>query len=402
MAHTLKLITEAHSKALEKGARHEMEHTSDKQVAAKIAQDHLDERPDYYEKLDKCMKEENLTELSQQVLQNYKMKANKQIARKQGETGAFGTRRTNAADKFHGKRAVTDYQVIGRRKDGIAKANKRLVSEDNITEISNKKVGRYLDKARNELQHDSFRKGLYALPQDGPTKDTEKEYVASKKKSDKRWRGIGMASRKLMKESVDVQEARGAKKNGIHKQIRKAVKSHDLTHMMSDSGEVYRRGKDQVDKIEDMAKRIPKANFRQIWNKNADKKLRKPTNKDFHIQEADESSMDKRQKRLDKNAAIRAANKIKSEENAKKPKVYLQTYRMDGKKPIKEAAAFIGTKNPDTSGKPKPIFSIYQKLVKASKENTAADATKDFAKRNEATLKNTTSHYNPNAEIKTS
>lgn len=352
MSHTLRLLTEAHEKAIDAGTKREMEHTSDKKVAAKIAKDHLDERPDYYEKLDDCMKEENLTELSQQVLQNYKMKANKEIARKQGETGAFGTRRTNAPDKFHGKRAVTDYEVIGRRKDGIAKANKRLVKEDTeIVEVSKQLMGRYIDAAKYDVDRYATKRGMYnQAANTSKNKSDASEYRdqadKNEKKGTKRLMGIGMAARKLVKEDVDVQE--GAKKNGIHKQIRKAVDQHDLTHMMSDDPGVYRKGREEVADIEQKSKRIPKANFRRIWNKNADKKLRKPDNQDFHI---------------------------------------------------KEDATFIGTKNPDPSGKPKPIYSIYQKLIRASVENTATDATKDFAKRNDETLKNTTSHYNPNAGI---
>lgn len=39
------------------GAHHELEHTPDLRKAAKIALDHLQERPDYYEKLEQCMPE---------------------------------------------------------------------------------------------------------------------------------------------------------------------------------------------------------------------------------------------------------------------------------------------------------------------------------------------------------
>jgi hypothetical protein len=39
-------------KRLAKGIRHELEHTSDPQIASEIARDHLFEDPDYYEKLD--------------------------------------------------------------------------------------------------------------------------------------------------------------------------------------------------------------------------------------------------------------------------------------------------------------------------------------------------------------
>lgn len=40
-------------KQLRKGIRVEMEHTTDASVAREIALDHLNERPDYYDQLDK-------------------------------------------------------------------------------------------------------------------------------------------------------------------------------------------------------------------------------------------------------------------------------------------------------------------------------------------------------------
>jgi hypothetical protein len=40
--------------ALAKGASVEMEHTSDPRLARQIALDHLAERPDYYEMLERC------------------------------------------------------------------------------------------------------------------------------------------------------------------------------------------------------------------------------------------------------------------------------------------------------------------------------------------------------------
>lgn len=40
------------SKALGKGLKHEMEHTTDPKIATEIAMDHLTEDPDYYDKLE--------------------------------------------------------------------------------------------------------------------------------------------------------------------------------------------------------------------------------------------------------------------------------------------------------------------------------------------------------------
>ncbi len=44
--------TEFNSDALAKGIKHEMEHTTDEQVASEIAKDHLKEDPQYYDKLE--------------------------------------------------------------------------------------------------------------------------------------------------------------------------------------------------------------------------------------------------------------------------------------------------------------------------------------------------------------
>lgn len=41
---------------LKKGIKIELEHTDDKTVAKEIALDHLNERPDYYERLEKVEK----------------------------------------------------------------------------------------------------------------------------------------------------------------------------------------------------------------------------------------------------------------------------------------------------------------------------------------------------------
>lgn len=43
-------------KALQKGIKHELEHTDDESVAKEIAKDHLTEDPNYYDKLDKIEK----------------------------------------------------------------------------------------------------------------------------------------------------------------------------------------------------------------------------------------------------------------------------------------------------------------------------------------------------------
>lgn len=52
---------------LKKGTDREMEHTDSRKEAAKIAKDHLNEKPDYYTKLDKCIPEETVNEADEHV-----------------------------------------------------------------------------------------------------------------------------------------------------------------------------------------------------------------------------------------------------------------------------------------------------------------------------------------------
>ena len=53
-----KLIKEAREEIshdeIEAGTDHEMEHTSDRDMARRIAMDHLRENPHYYSELEKC------------------------------------------------------------------------------------------------------------------------------------------------------------------------------------------------------------------------------------------------------------------------------------------------------------------------------------------------------------
>lgn len=64
--------------AIEKGTKHEMEHTKDPLVAKKIAMDHLREDPHYYEKLAKAGLEENVVgELTDEELHNIVVKIEK-------------------------------------------------------------------------------------------------------------------------------------------------------------------------------------------------------------------------------------------------------------------------------------------------------------------------------------
>ena len=48
---------------------------------------------------------------------------------------------------------------------------------------------------------------------------------------------------------------------------------HDLTHMYSDDGEVYRRGRESLMKIREIAKELSKEAVVRIWNEVVDMKV---------------------------------------------------------------------------------------------------------------------------------
>jgi hypothetical protein len=71
--------------------------------------------------------------------------------------------------------------------------------------------------------------------------------------------------------------------------LRKRVKYHDMSHEMSDDYGAWERGKNDSREIDDMQqKTMPKKLFRKVWNRSADKKFKKPYNKQFHIKEAED------------------------------------------------------------------------------------------------------------------
>lgn len=63
------------------------------------------------------------------------------------------------------------------------------------------------------------------------------------------------------------------------------VKSHDLTHMMSDDGGVWSRGHYDRQAIEREAKQFPRKDVVKVWNEQCDLKLVEPYNKQFYWKE---------------------------------------------------------------------------------------------------------------------
>jgi len=52
-----------------------------------------------------------------------------------------------------------------------------------------------------------------------------------------------------------------------------AVRSHDLTHMYSDDGQVYERGYQDRRRIERAAEKFPREDVERIWNAMVDSRL---------------------------------------------------------------------------------------------------------------------------------
>jgi len=54
-------------------------------------------------------------------------------------------------------------------------------------------------------------------------------------------------------------------------EFKRLVRQHDLTHMYSDDYSVCRRGRDELNKIIELSKKIPRQTAVNIWNDNVDK-----------------------------------------------------------------------------------------------------------------------------------
>ena len=177
------MVKDTRAKEMVDGTEHEMEHTTSRKTAAKIAKDHVDEHPHYYKKLKKCFKE------------NKEMKT--------------------------------------------------------LHELSAELINRHRQNRD----------------------DDEPAVVVSEGHTP--WSGRSSDERKA-----------------DYSKMRRAIKRHDLTHEYSDDHGAYERGRDEKADIESMQKKkVPKSLFRKMWNRNVDKKVRKPDNKMFRIGEETEQEV---------------------------------------------------------------------------------------------------------------
>jgi hypothetical protein len=58
--------------------------------------------------------------------------------------------------------------------------------------------------------------------------------------------------------------------------------SHDLTHMYSDDGSVYRRGREQLMNIREAAKELPDGMAKRVWNETVDSKIAEGYREQFY------------------------------------------------------------------------------------------------------------------------
>lgn len=65
-------------------------------------------------------------------------------------------------------------------------------------------------------------------------------------------------------------------------EFREACARHDLTHGYSDDGAVYRRGSEDLDRIQKAAEKFPREDVERIWNEIVDKKLVEDARKPFY------------------------------------------------------------------------------------------------------------------------
>lgn len=60
------------------------------------------------------------------------------------------------------------------------------------------------------------------------------------------------------------------------------VRRHDLTHMYSDDGSVYRRGSAELEAIREAAKQFPREDAVRVWNAEVDRKMTEGFREEFY------------------------------------------------------------------------------------------------------------------------
>lgn len=196
---------------LKKGTYREMEHTDSRKEAAKIAKDHLKEKPDYYTKLDKCIPEENIQELSQDTLKSYKKKAT--------NDASSAYKATHAAfdndDEAGAKKNDRDWR---KRSKGLKMVDKKIVKEENIQELSDKTLKSYSQKAYDDfLDHDSEDKKNPKWAENRINGSKKADKIVSSRAGQKNWDKL-----KKIKEGVNGEHGPGDDEDSLDRIERKA------------------------------------------------------------------------------------------------------------------------------------------------------------------------------------
>lgn len=274
---------------LDHGTDHEMEHTSDRKVAAKIAKDHLKERPDYYKKLDKCMNEEHrpVHQIAREIKREWGSKVNYGAKPYLDAMHSLQSHKDNYGQDS-GKSVIGYFLSNANSYRGEkAKAHKAelkamLKEETDIHEISKALMGRYLSKAKGDMRAKDHLAGMNHMAFITSKSKNDEKYRNNanelEKMSDKRSKGIGMVASKLMKESEDIHEL---KKSTLGSYIKKATgeamdKSNEQgKHMRASNGfgDLMKRAREAGDKAKSRQRGINKATQKLVDGKH-DKELK--------------------------------------------------------------------------------------------------------------------------------
>ncbi len=218
---------------LKKGTDREMEHTDSRKEAAKIAKDHLKEKPDYYTKLDKCIPESK-QEKTHVVIGNKgrgsqtlwpkseapelytKDEADSIVTKMNGKPGLkFGPTQIH----WHTKHIDVSHKHVNSGQPawkGLSKL-KDLdnIDEESIQELSQDTLKSYKKKATNDASS-AYRATHAAFDNDDE---------AGVKKNDRDWRkrskGLKMVDKKIVKEGVNGEHGPGDDEDSLDRIERK-------------------------------------------------------------------------------------------------------------------------------------------------------------------------------------
>lgn len=278
---------------LKKGTDREMEHTDSRKEAAKIAKDHLKEKPDYYTKLDKCIPEETVNEADEHVTIH------------------------SPGHRYHGKKARVfhkhddgriNVQIRHSQKKGdvnnltLDKGQWKPLHEENIQELSKDTMKNYRKKALIDA----------ALARKGSERAFDNDDIDNSNKLNKikhkRYKGAAMADKKLKEENI--QELSDKTLKSYSQKAYDDFLDHDDDDKKNPNWAKNRiNGSKKADKI--VANRAGRKNWDKIKNiKEGDDREHGPGDDEDSLDRIERKKMEKSRKAAAKVKAIKmAANK---------------------------------------------------------------------------------------------